>query len=183
MKCFNCYCEFLPTLARPLCKECGFCYYCRDFLSCIHSGIDKDQYEKKNQPQTLPATNKKNIQKWDSYNDIVYRLSISIPGDNEAVIVIDESVRRKLGKLYIFKLIQILTSPEMNCYIDIIPTGTSDNDVIKVFKSYVSIPTFILTSDKDLHMKLPGHSLYVKAKGAIAVRIITKTIKHRISRS
>jgi hypothetical protein len=97
--------------------------------------------------------------------------------------VIDESVRRKLGKLHILELIQNLTSPEMNCYIDIIPTGTSDNDVIKVFKSYVNIPAFILTSDKDLHMKLLGHSLFVKANGAIAIRIITKAIKHRISRS
>jgi hypothetical protein len=96
--------------------------------------------------------------------------------------VIDESVRRKLGKLHILELIQNLISPEMNCYIDIIPTGTSDNDAIKVFKSYVNIPTFILSSDKDLHMKLLGHSLFVKAKGAIAIRIITKAIKHRISR-
>ncbi|HYT02731.1 MAG TPA: hypothetical protein VEL70_07450 [Candidatus Acidoferrum sp.] len=183
MKCFNCYCEFLPTLAQPLCRECGFCYYCRDFLSCFHYEIDKDQYENKEQLQTLAATNKKNIQKWDSYNGIVYRLTSYIPEDSEAVIVIDESVRRKLGKLHILALIQNLTSPEMNCYIDIIPTGTSDNDVIKVFKSYVNVPAFILTSDKDLHMKLLGHSLFVKANGAIAIRVITKAIKHRISRS
>jgi len=123
------------------------------------------------------------IQKWDSYNDIVYRLTSYIPEDSEAVIVIDESVRRKLGKLHILALIQNLTSPEMDCYIDIIPTGTSDNDVIKVFKSYVNVPAFILTSDKDLHMKLLGHSLFVKANGAIAIRVITKAIKHRISRS
>lgn len=183
MKCFNCYCEFLPTLARPLCKECGFCYYCRDFLSCIHSGIDKDQYENKNQPQTLPATTKKNIQKWDSYNDIVYRLSSSIPEDNEAVIVIDESVRRKLGKLHILDLIQNLTSPEVNCYVDIIPTGSSDNDVIQVFKSYVNIPAFILTSDKGLYMKLLGRSLFVRSNRGNAIRLVTEAIKHRISRS
>jgi hypothetical protein len=41
--------------------------------------------------------------------------------------------------------IQNLTGPEMNCYIDMIPTGTSDHDVIKFFKTYVNIPAIILT--------------------------------------
>ena len=71
----------------------------------------------------------------------------------------------------------------MNCYVDIIPTGTADIDVIKVLDSYVDIPTLILTSDKDLYRKLLGRSLFVKAmKGSNAVRTITKAIKHRISR-
>lgn len=35
MKCFNCYFEFTPTLSEPVCKQCGFCYYCRDF-ACPH---------------------------------------------------------------------------------------------------------------------------------------------------
>ena len=71
----------------------------------------------------------------------------------------------------------------MNCYVDIIPTGTADIDVIKVLDSYVDIPTLILTSDKDLYSKLLGRSLFVKAmKGSNAVRTITKAIKHRISR-
>jgi hypothetical protein len=42
-------------------------------------------------------------------------------------------------------VIQNLTGPEMNCYIDIIPTGTPDHDVIKVFKTYANIPAIILT--------------------------------------
>ena len=33
VKCFNCYLEFYPTLHNPICPNCGFCYYCRDF-SC-----------------------------------------------------------------------------------------------------------------------------------------------------
>lgn len=73
----------------------------------------------------------------------------------------------------------------MNCYADIIPTGTSDNDIIKVINSYVDIPALILTSDKDLYRRLLGRSLFVKArKGSNnnTVRIITKAIKHRISR-
>ena len=35
MKCFNCYSEFHPTLSKPICSNCGFCYYCRDF-TCFH---------------------------------------------------------------------------------------------------------------------------------------------------
>ena len=180
MKCFNCYSEFLPTLVKPLCQKCGFCYYCRDFLSCFHYDIDKD-HNHKQAPQS--QIKKKNIQKWDSYNDIVPRLTSSIPEDSAAVIVIDESVRRKLGKLRILDLIQNLTSPEMNCYVDIIPTGTSDIDVIKVFKSYVNIPALILTSDKDLYMELFGRSVFVRANRSNAIRIVTEAIKHRISRS
>jgi len=36
MKCFNCNSEFSPTLEKPRCPKCGFCYYCREF-SCFHS--------------------------------------------------------------------------------------------------------------------------------------------------
>jgi hypothetical protein len=110
------------------------------------------------------------------------RLTSSITEESAAVIVIDESVRRKLGKLRILDLIQNLTSPEMNCYIDIIPTGTSDIDVIKVFKSYVNIPALILTSDKKLYVELFGHSVFVKANRG-TIRIVTEAIEHRISRS
>ena len=174
MKCFNCYSEFLPTLSKPLCHECGFCYYCRDFFACVHYDTDnKDYNHTEQQQQPLPQTpgkneKKNNIQNWDSYNDLVSSTSLTkTPPDLEnstAVIVIDESVRRKLGKLYISELIKKLTSPEMNCFVDIIPTGTSDNDVIKVFNSYIDIPAIILTSDKGLYGKLPAHSLFVRAK-------------------
>ena len=196
MKCFNCYTEYVPTLSNPLCHECGFCYYCRDFFSCFHYDTGNKDYnynlEQQQQQELLPQTpgkndKKNNIQNWDSYNDLVSSTSLTkTPPDLEnstAVIVIDESVRRKLGKLHISELIKKLTSLEMNYYVDIIPTGTSDNDVIKVFNSYVDIPVLILTSDKGLYEKLPAHSLFVKAKkGSNAVRIITEEVKHRISR-
>jgi hypothetical protein len=196
LKCFNCYTEYVPTLSNPLCHECGFCYYCRDFFSCFHYDTGNEDYnynlEQQQQQQPLPQTlgkneKKNNIQNWDSYNDLVSSTSLTkTPPDldnSTAVIVIDESVRRKLGKLHILELIKKLTSPEMNYYVDIIPTGTLDNDVIKVFNSYVDIPALILTSDKGLYGKLPAHSLFVKAKkGSNAVRIITEAVKHRISR-
>jgi len=35
MNCFNCYSEFNPTLSEPICPNCGFCHYCRDF-TCFH---------------------------------------------------------------------------------------------------------------------------------------------------
>jgi hypothetical protein len=83
--------------------------------------------------------------------------------------------------LHILELTQNLTSPEMNCYVDIIPTGTSDNEVIKVFNSYVNIPALIVTSDKGLYERLPANSLFIK-KGSNALRVITQAIRHRISR-
>ncbi|HET7344503.1 MAG TPA: hypothetical protein VFJ05_01360 [Nitrososphaeraceae archaeon] len=71
----------------------------------------------------------------------------------------------------------------MNCFVDIIPTGTSDNDVIKVFNSYTDNPTLILTSDKGLSERLPSHSLFVKSKkGSNAIRLIIQAVKYRISR-
>ena len=198
MRCFNCYSEFVPTLSNPLCQECGFCYYCRDFFSCVHYDSDnKDQNKKQKQQEEQqqisqsPWKNKKkknDIQNWDSYTDLVSSTTLTTtaapdPENSTAVIVIDESLRRKLGKLHILKLIQNLTSPEMNCYVDIIPTGTSDNEVIKVFNSYVNIPALIVTSDKGLYERLPANSLFIKTKkGSNAVRVITQAIRHRISR-
>jgi len=35
MKCLNCYSEYHPTIHSPICPNCGFCYYCRDF-TCFH---------------------------------------------------------------------------------------------------------------------------------------------------
>jgi hypothetical protein len=71
----------------------------------------------------------------------------------------------------------------MYCYVDIIPTGTSDNEVIKVFDSYINIPAIIVTSYKGLSERLPANSLFIKTrKGSNAVRIITQAIRHRISR-
>jgi hypothetical protein len=187
MKCFNCYSEFLPTLSKPLCQECDFCYYCRDFFSYFHYDFDNKDYNHKQKQEQLPqlsqsGCNKKNIQNWDSYNDLISTITTPDPENINAVLVIDESLRRKLGKLHILKLIQKLTSPPMNYFVDIIPTGTPDNYVIKVFYSYVNIPALILTSDKDLYEKLPGCFLFVKAKGSNAVRIITEAPKNRISR-
>jgi hypothetical protein len=191
MKCFNCYSEFIPTLSKPLCQECGFCYYCRDFFSCVHYDADNKDYnyeqEQQQQKPLLQSPCKNEKKNWDSYNDLVSSTTLTTTSPDleksSAVIVIDESVRRKLGKLHILELIQKLVSPEMNCYVDIIPTGTSDNDVIKVFNSYLNIPAIILTSDKGLYGKLPAHSLFVKAKkGSNAIRLITEAIRHRISR-
>jgi hypothetical protein len=71
----------------------------------------------------------------------------------------------------------------MNCYVDIIPTGTSDNEIIKVFNSYVDIPAIIVISDKGLCERLPANSLFINTKKASnAVRVITQAIRHRISR-
>ena len=199
MKCFNCYSEFVPTLSKPLCQKCGFCYYCRDFFSCVHydAGNNTDQNKKQRQEeqqQQLSQSpgknkNKKNddIQNWDSYTDLLSSTTLTTaapdPENSTAVIVIDESLRRKLGKLNILELVQKLTSPEMNCYVDIIPTGTSDNEVIKVFNSYVNIPAIIVTSDKGLCERLPANSLFIKTKkGSNAVRVITQAIRYRISR-
>ena len=197
MRCFNCYSEFVPTLSKPLCQECGFCYYCRDFFSCVHydaGNTDKNkkqrQQEEQQQLSQSPWKNKKkknDIQNWDSYTDLLSSTTLTgrapAPENSTAVIVIDESLRRKLGKLHILELVKKLTSPEINCYVDIIPTGTSDDEVIKVFNSYVNIPAIIVTSDKGLCKRLPANSLFIKTnKGSNALRVITQAIRHRISR-
>src|SRR5690242_7872367 len=108
MKCLNCYSEFLPTLTKPLCEECGFCYYCRNFFSCFHYDMEYgdggDQRQSK--PQNEQNGKKNNIRKWDSYNDIASKQTKPNPEESAAVIVIDESVRRKLGKSHILELIQ-----------------------------------------------------------------------------
>jgi hypothetical protein len=195
LRCFNCYSEFVPTLSKPLCQECGFCYYCRDFFSCVHYAGDTDQNKKQRQQEQQqisqsPSKNKKkknDIQNWDSYTDLLSSTTLTgrapAPENSTAVIVIDESLRRKLGKLHILELVKKLTSPEINCYVDIIPTGTSDDEVIKVFNSYVNIPAIIVTSDKGLCKRLPANSLFIKTnKGSNALRVITQAIRHRISR-
>lgn len=154
MKCFNCYSEFLPTLSKPLCQECGFCYYCRDFLSCFHYDIGKNNSQKPK--QSTSSSHKGNIQKWDSYNNIASTLAIPILEQSTALIVIDESVRRQIGKLHILELIQNITGPEMNCYVDIIPTGTSDNDVIRIIAFHLVICklTLPLVSSNLVHMAI-----------------------------
>jgi hypothetical protein len=194
LKCFNCYSEFLPTLSKSLCQECGLCYYCRDYFSCVHYDADNKEYnrqqeqQQEQQQQLLPQSpgknQKKNNQKnWDSYNDLVSTPTIPALENSAAVIVIDESLSRKIGKFHILELIQKLTSPQMNCFVDIIPTGTSDNYVIKVFNSYTDIPALILTSDKGLSGRLRSHSLFVKSKkGSNAIRVIIQAVKYRISR-
>jgi hypothetical protein len=101
MKCFNCYSEFLPTLSKPICQECGFCYYCRDFFfSCFHYDINNKDFNYKQEQQeqeALPQSpcNKKNIQNWDSYSDLVSTLTAFNPEKSAAVIVIDESLRKE----------------------------------------------------------------------------------------
>jgi len=35
MKGFNCNSEFSQSLKKPICPNCGFCHYCREF-SCFH---------------------------------------------------------------------------------------------------------------------------------------------------
>jgi hypothetical protein len=35
---FNCYYDFTPIPSEPISKQCGFCYYCRDF-TCPHHNI------------------------------------------------------------------------------------------------------------------------------------------------
>ena len=44
-----------------------------------------------------------------------------------AVAIIDESVRRRLGRLHMHELVRKLQDDEMNWYIDIIPTASSDD--------------------------------------------------------
>jgi hypothetical protein len=103
--------------------------------------------------------------------------------DCVAVVIIDESVRRRLGKLHMRELVKKLQDEEMDWYIDIVPTACSDDDIIRSVDSYVDIPVLLLTSDKELYETLPGRAVFIKSKGdRNGVRIIFNTLKRRISR-
>jgi len=71
----------------------------------------------------------------------------------------------------------------LKCYLDIVPTGSSDNEILQIVDSYKAIPVFLLTSDKELSNKLLGKAILVKSKGTSnAIRIIYNTIRYRIKR-
>ena len=193
MKCLNCYSEYIPTLLYPICDQCGFCYYCRRFLSCIHYREDLS-YTLKKWPQRqslrLPSQEYNDPtyheRKWDSYRELSLSLISRTPYDYfSAVLVIDESTRRGLGKsnmLMLLRKLQAMQYP-LNCYIDIVPTGSSDIEIIRIVGSYKAIPVFLLTSDKELYDKLLPKAILVKSKGTgNAVRIIYNTIRYRIKR-
>jgi hypothetical protein len=102
--------------------------------------------------------------------------------DCVAVAIIDESVRRRLGKLYMHELVKKFQD-EVNWYIDIVPTASSDNEIIRIVDSYVDIPVLLLTSDKELYERLPGKAVFIKSKGnSNGVRIIYNTVKRRFTR-
>jgi hypothetical protein len=103
----------------------------------------------------------------------------------DAAVIIDESTRRGLGKSNMIMLIhklQMMQHP-LKCYVDIVPTGSSDDEILQIVDSYRAIPVFLLTSDKELSNKLLGKAILVKSKGTSnAVRIIHNTIRYRIKR-
>ena len=193
MKCLNCYSEYVPTLSYPICERCGFCYYCRSFLSCVHYKV--------NVPNTLKGSPQRQSLKlssqgtkvlthrdrnWDSYRKLSPSLTSKTPFDCYAVVVvIDESTRRGLGKknmLVLLRNLQAMQYP-LNCYIDIVPSGSSDIEIIRIVDSYKAIPVFLLTSDKELCDKLLPKAILVKSKGTSnAARIIFNTIRYRIKR-
>jgi hypothetical protein len=193
MKCLNCYSEYIPTLLYPICEQCGFCYYCRRFLSCIHYKEDLSNMLKKcpqGQSLRLPGRGYKDLtcgeRKWDSYTELSLSLISRSPYDCfAAVLVIDESTRRGLGKsnmLVLLSKLQAMQYPQ-NCYIEIVPTGSSDIDIIRIVDSYKAIPVFLLTSDKELYNRVLPKAILVKSKGTSnAVRIIFNAIRYRIKR-
>jgi len=193
MKCLNCYSEYIPTLLYPICRRCGFCYYCRSFLSCIHYTEDLHNTLKKcpqRRSLQLPDQGYKDFpyreRKWDSYKELSLLLISRNPYDCfAAVLIIDESIRRGIGKSNMLELLRKLLAMQypLNCYIDIIPTGSSDIEIIRIVDSYKAIPVFLLTSDKELCDRLLPKAILVKSKGTSnAVRIIFNTIRHRIKR-
>jgi len=102
--------------------------------------------------------------------------------DCVAVAIIDESVRRRLGKLHMHELVKKFQD-EVNWYIDIVPTSSSDNEIIRIVDSYVDIPVLLLTSDKELYERLHGKAVFIKSKGnSNGVRIIYNTVKRRFTR-
>ena len=162
--------------SNRICPQCGFCYYYRDFLSsCFH-------YTEKIQNKSTGGQQKAS-KNWGTCDALVVLSNKRALKECVAVAIIDESVRRRLGKLHMHELVRKLQDDEMNWYIDIIPTASSDDDIIRIVDSYVDIPVLLLTSDKELYERLPGKAVFIKSKGdSNGVRIIYNTVKRRVTR-
>ena len=66
---------------------------------------------------------------------------------------------------------------------EIVPTGSSDIEIMRIAGSYKAIPVFLLTSDKELYAELSPKAILIKSKGTSnAVRIIFNAIRYRIKR-
>jgi len=126
----------------------------------------------------------KTTKNWGTYDGLLVLSNRRALKDCVAVVIIDESIRRRLGKLHMHELVKKLQDEEMNWYLDIIPTATSDDDIIRIVDSYLDTPVLLLTSDKELYERLPGKAVFIKSKGnSNGVRIIYNTVKRRITRS
>ena len=125
----------------------------------------------------------KTTKNWGTYDGLLVLSNRRAFKDYAAVVIIDESVRRRLGKLHMHELVNKLQDEEMNWYLDIIPTATSDDDIIRIVDSYLDTPVLLLTSDKELYERLPGKAVFIKSKGdSNGVRIIYNTVKRRVTR-
>jgi hypothetical protein len=119
---------------------------------------------------------------WGTCDALVVLSNKRALNDCVAVAIIDESVRRRLGKLHMHELVKKFQD-EVNWYIDIVPTASSDNEIIRIVDSYVDIPVLLLTSDKELYERLHGKAVFIKSKGnSNGVRIIYNTVKRRFTR-
>jgi len=125
----------------------------------------------------------KTTKNWGTYDGLLVLSNRRALKHYAAVVIIDESVRRRLGKLHMHELVNKLQDEEMNWYLDIIPTATSDDDIIRIVDSYLDTPVLLLTSDKELYERLPGKAVFIKSKGnSNGVRIICNIVKRRITR-
>jgi rRNA-processing protein FCF1 len=125
----------------------------------------------------------KTTKNWGTYDGLLVLSNRRAFKDYAAVVIIDESVRRRLGKLHMNELVNKLQDEEMNWYLGIIPTATSDDDIIRIVDSYLDTRVLLLTSDKELYERLPGKAVFIKSKGnSNGVRIICNIVKRRITR-
>jgi hypothetical protein len=125
----------------------------------------------------------KTTKNWGNYDGLLVLSNRRALKDYAAVVIIDESVRRRLGKLHMHELVNKLQDEEMNWYLGIIPTATSDDDIIRIVDSYLDTRVLLLTSDKELYERLPGKAVFIKSKGnSNGVRIICNIVKRRITR-
>jgi hypothetical protein len=131
-----------------------------------------------NSPAAKKMTASTKNENWDSYIELVSKAKNNLD-TSSAVIVIDESLRRRLGKSKISSLVEKLVTCA-HCYVEIIPTGTADQDVIKITNHYADFPTLLLTSDKELYSKLPDKALYVYHKRHDEVKQVYSQIIRRL---
>jgi hypothetical protein len=78
-----------------LCQECGFCYYCRDFFSCVHYDADNKVFNYYVDIPALLLTSDKNLNK----RLLERSLFVNAKKASNAIRIVAEQVKHRISRL------------------------------------------------------------------------------------